>query len=433
MDTIWTRGMSPTEYPALVGDTQTDVLVIGGGMAGILIARELSSRGILCAVVEAGRIGMGVTSGTTAVVSAQHSTLYSRLLDDLGRDRAKAYLDANLETVEEIARTAQGVDCDFERRPSVIYSTRDKEKLIREAETVKSLGFPACFSRDFPANTGAVGAVIFPDMAQFHPLKYLYGMASGLTIYENSVVRRVKDMTAYTDGGSVRAKTIVIASHFPFLDRRGLYFMKMHQTRESVVAVEGGPEIGYTAVEDEEKGFFLRGYGKLLLVGCGNHLPGEENDDFARIGLFLEKFAPGSRQVCRWVNQDCVTLDGVPYIGRYSPALPHIFVATGFNAWGMSTSMAAAKIIAGAITGQESRFAKVFVPNRPMRAAPLLQNAGRSGVNLLTPTLPRCTHLGCALKYNASAHTWDCPCHGSRFREDGGVLTGPAVKKAKIK
>ncbi len=433
MDSIWTEGLEKRVFPKLMNDISADTLVVGGGMAGVLCARELTSAGVDCVLLEADRVGRGITSGTTAVISAQHSVLYSDLVRRFGRDMAKGYLDANLRAVKRLAEAAWGVDCDFEMRPSVLYSRTDGDKLRREAACVNDLGFPASFTEELPLGIRAAGAVVFPNMAQFHPLKFLNAMARSLKIYEKSPVQKLEGMTARTDSGSVTAKHIVIASHFPFLDRRGMYFMKLRQKRESVVVVENAPVLDRTLTEDAEKGFFFRSYGGSLLVGCGSHDPGREEEDFARIGLFLKEHIPGAREVCRWVNQDCFSLDGVPYIGRYSHALPDVYVATGFNAWGMSTSMAAAGILTDAILGRKNPFAHVFDPDRPMEPGPLLENTVHSAASLIPPTLPRCSHMGCALRHNGAEHTWDCPCHGSRFSEDGSVITGPAVKPINVK
>ncbi len=433
METIWTKGIEAPVYPKLMNDISADALVIGGGMAGILCAKRLTDAGIDCVVLEADRVGRGITSGTTAVISAQHSVLYSDLISLFGRELAKGYLDSNLKAVRELSELAWGVDCDFEMRPSLMYSPHSKARMECEAAAVQSLGFHAEFTSGAPLGISSAGGVLFPDMAQFHPLKFLMSVAKGVKIYEHSPVLSVKNMSARTDSGSVTARNIIIASHFPFIDRRGLYFMKMRQKRESVVAVENIPPLRCTAVEDAEKGFFFRSIGNVTLIGCGNHDPGHEEDDFSKIALFLKNHAPEAREVCRWVNQDCFTLDEVPYIGRYYPASTNIFVATGFNAWGMTTSMVAADILTDAILGCENTYAKVFSPDRKMLAMPLLENSLHSAANLLTPTLPRCTHLGCALKYNKREHTWDCPCHGSRFADDGSVITGPAVKDLNIK
>ena len=123
-----------------------------------------------------------------------------------------------------------------------------------------------------------------------------------------------------------------------------------------------------------------------------------------------------------------MTLDGIPYIGLYSKKTPHLYVATGFNKWGMTNAMVAARLLSDRILGKKNPYAEVFDPARPMAISALLRNVAASTVGLLTPTLPRCPHLGCALQYNKQEHTWDCPCHGSRFAKDGKLLNEPANK-----
>ena len=122
-----------------------------------------------------------------------------------------------------------------------------------------------------------------------------------------------------------------------------------------------------------------------------------------------------------------MSLDGMPYIGPYSPATPNLFVATGFNKWGMSTSMLAAIILTDLVLERKSPYAGLFDPARSILHPQLALNALESAISLLTPTRPRCPHLGCALKYNAAERSWDCPCHGSRFDENGKLLDGPAT------
>ena len=139
------------------------------------------------------------------------------------------------------------------------------------------------------------------------------------------------------------------------------------------------------------------------------------------------RYYPDARPAARWAAQDCMTLDGVPYIGPYSPRLPRLYVVTGFNKWGMTSSMAAATLVTGLILGRDSPYQEVFNPSRSVLRPQLAVNAGESALNLLTPTRPRCPHLGCALKYNPLEHSWDCPCHGSRFDDDGTLLDGPAT------
>ena len=129
----------------------------------------------------------------------------------------------------------------------------------------------------------------------------------------------------------------------------------------------------------------------------------------------------------QWAAQDCMSLDGIPYIGLYSPRTPGLYVATGFNKWGMTSSMVAAMVLKDLVLGKETPWAEVFAPNRTMLHPQLGVNAWDSAVNLLTPTTPRCPHMGCALKWNPREHTWDCPCHGSRFTKEGKLLENPAT------
>lgn len=136
---------------------------------------------------------------------------------------------------------------------------------------------------------------------------------------------------------------------------------------------------------------------------------------------------PGAKEVCRWATQDCMTLDGVPYIGQYSKRTPNLYVATGFNKWGITSSMVASMVLCDLVQGRENPYADIFSPSRTMLRPQLFINGFEAAVNLLTPTKPRCPHMGCALKWHPQEHSWDCPCHGSRFADDGKLLDNPAT------
>ena len=427
MEYLWTQDLTPPEYPPLQGKVDTDVLVIGGGMAGILCARALRERGVECLLLEAETIGSGVTSGTTAVLSAQHDTLYSDIMEKFGAYKARLYLEANLRAVEKYRELAQTIPCDFEDKPSIMYDTADGSVLEREAKAVNLLGFPAEFTKEIPLPVQVKGAVRYPRMAQFHPLKFLYGAAEGLTIREHSRVLKVKDMYAYTDGGCVEAKKIVVATHYPIINRRGMYFMKLSQTRSYAVALENAPDYRGTYVETSGMGMYFRNYGDLLIVGGGDHRVGVKGGGLAAVRDFVQRELPQAREKYAWAAQDCMSLDGIPYVGQYSPATPDIYVVSGFNEWGMTSSMAASEILADEITGGKSKYAPIFAPQRPILRKNLFVNMGTTLVDFVTPTPKRCPHMGCALKWNPQEKSWDCPCHGSRFAEDGSILDDPAT------
>lgn len=432
MKTVWTEQVNMPSFPALEGERKTDVLIIGGGMAGLLCALRLQREGVDCLLVEAKTLGSGITSGTTAVISAQHDVLYQDLISHAGEKYAEQYLRANLWAVEEYRKLSKTIDCDFEDRPSVLYSMKDRTLMEKETDAVNSLGFPAEFTNTISLPLVAAGGVRFPGQAQFHPLKFMAGAAKDLNICENTFVRRLEGHTAYTDKGKINAGRIIVTTHFPFLNSHGMYFAKMYQVRFYVIAVKTASSLPETYSEYGGRGMFFRSYGNLLLIGGCDHRTGKKSN-YEPLRHFATRYYPQATERFAWGNQDCVGLDGVPYIGPYSGALPHVFAATGFNGWGMTTSMAAAGILTDLVLEREPEYAGVFAPNRSMMKKQLFVNMGESLGNLVLPTTKRCPHLGCALRWNETEHTWDCPCHGSRFDELGHLIDNPAMKDAKVR
>lgn len=285
MKSVWQENNRHFEFPELSGTVYTDILVIGGGMAGILCAWKLQQAGMDAIVLEAEQVGSGITARTTAVLTAQHDFLYQDMMQSFGVSTAKAYLDANLEAVKAFRELSGEFPCDFEDRDSIQYTVADPCLLRREARIVKDLGFPAEFIKEIPLPIKAAGAVVYPDMAQFHPLKFLTGMAKQLRIYENSRVLQMKGTTAKLQKGSIHAKRVIVATHFPFIDRYGLYFMKLYQNRSYVLALENAPDPGATLAELEGKGIYFRSYRDLLLVGGGDHRTGKKGGGFQSMSL----------------------------------------------------------------------------------------------------------------------------------------------------
>ena len=220
---------------------------------------------------------------------------------------------------------------------------------------------------------------------------------------------------------------MIIATHFPILNKHGSYFLKLYQHRSYVVAIKGARQINGMYVDELDTGLSFRSYGDLLLLGGGGHRTGKQGGCWQELEEFAEKHYKNAEIVGRWATQDCMTLDGVPYVGRYAKSMPDVYVATGFNKWGMTNAMAGAKLLCDLVQGKNGEYAEVFSPSRSILRPQLAVNALESIAGLLTPTVPRCPHLGCALKYNRVEHTWDCPCHGSRFTEHGELIDAPAT------
>ena len=223
-------------------------------------------------------------------------------------------------------------------------------------------------------------------------------MAAGLPIYENTKVLELAPGWARTDRGVIRAKKIIVATHFPILNKHGSYFLKQYQQRSYVLALENAPQLDGIYLDAQEGGLSLRSAGKLLLLGGCGHRTGKQTGGWSALSGLAHRYYPQAREVCRWATQDCMTLDGVPYIGRYSKRTPDLFVATGFGKWGMTSAMAAAMVLTDLVQGRENPFAPVFSPSRSILRPQLALNGFEAVKNLLTPGSPRCPHLGCKLK-----------------------------------
>ena len=424
---VWEKEAKRTEFDALENNKSTDVLIVGGGMAGILCAHKLKQLKVDCMLVEADKICNGITKNTTAKITLAHGLLYHKLINRVGEDNARLYLKAQMSAVEEYARMCQKIECDYEEKDSFVYSLDDKEKIKKEVSALKNLGVEAQFCDKTNLPFEISGAVRVRNQAQFNPLKFAYTIAKDLPIYENTKVLHLMPHKAVTQHGEISFKKIIIATHFPILNKHGSYFLKMYQHRSYVLALEGASEIDGMFVDECDKGLSFRSHKNLLLLGGGGHRTGKSGGCWQELENFAKKYYKGAKIVDRWATQDCMTLDGGAYIGQYSKNTPDMFVATGFNKWGMTSSMVSAMILSDLCLGKQNRYAAAFSPSRSIFHPQLAVNAFESVVGLLTPTTPRCPHLGCALKYNRAEHSWDCPCHGSRFDENGKLIDNPAT------
>ncbi len=433
MNSIWVEGTERPSFAKLTENIKTDVLIIGGGMAGILCGYMLKKAGVDCVLLEADRICGGVTQNTTAKISAQHGLLYHKLIKRFGEEKAKLYLQAQLDARDEYFKLCQGLGCDCQTKTSYVYSIDKPAKLEKELAALWRLGLKAEYVRSLPLPIKTAGAVAIANQGQFHPLKFALKLAEELAVYENTRVIKLLPDGVLTHRGKIRCKKTVVATHFPLFNARGGYFLKMYQHRSYVIALEGASDVDGIYVDDDDKGLSFRNYGNLLLLGGGAHRTGKKGGAWQELVAFARAHYGKAKLVCQWATQDCMTLDQVPYIGQYSKSTPNLYVATGFNKWGMTSSMVAAKLLTDLLLGKENDYAAVFSPSRSVFRPQLAINVAESLLGLLTPTVPRCPHLGCALKYNPYEHTWDCSCHGSRFTEEGRLINNPANRNKKIR
>ena len=345
MGSLWEPKSNGFGFEHLEQKIKTDILIIGGGMAGILCAYMLQQAGIPYVLAEAQTIGNGITKNTTAKITARHGLIYNNLIRKFGVEKAKQYLQANESALCKYREMCGGLDCDFEEKPSYVYSLDDRLKIEKEVLALEKLSCPAEFVQNLPLPFPVAGAVKCPNQAQFHPIKFISAISKELHIYENTMVRELVGTTAITDHGKIIAKKIIVATHFPFLNKHGSYFLKMYQHRSYVLALDKAQNVEGIYIDEAKKGMSFRNYGSLLLVGGGSHRTGNTGGNWEELRNFVQRYYPRATEKYRWATQDCMTLDGIPYIGPYSASTPDLYVATGFNKWGMTSSMLSAMIL----------------------------------------------------------------------------------------
>ena len=483
---FWLERSESSAYPSLEESMQVDVAVLGAGISGVSVALELVEAGLEVALVEAGRVAGGASGYSTAKVSSLHGLTYAKLAAQQSDEISRAYGQANEAGLASIgARVdALGIDCDFSRRDNFTYSLEPGEaaEVEQEVEAANRAGLPASHATELDLPFDVAAAIRVSNQAQFDPVRYLRGLAArfaelGGRLFEHSPAIKVKDAKPCTvrvrGGATVTADHVVVATHFPFLDR-GLYFARMHPERSYVIAARARgtlPQAMYLSTESPAHSIRSHptGEGELLLLGGESHKTGQadESERYRRLASWASASFEIEEFEYRWATQDAIPADGVPMIGRLLPHSERVLVATGYRKWGYAAGAAAAAILTDQILGNENPWAFAFDPGRlrprASSASFLKENANvgyrffadrlkrgseadlaagegrlvghglaqhavsRDADGKLHRLSARCTHLGCIVAWNDAERTWDCPCHGSRFAADGTVVEGPAV------
>ncbi len=487
----WMESAAATSYPRLEGDVNADVVVIGGGMAGLCTAWELARTGRSVVVLDAACVAAGVSGHTTAKLTAQHGLIYAHLRSSFGAEAARLYARSQSEAMEHVAATAAelGADCQIERAPAYTYAAeaRYDGDIREEVDAARAAGLDACLVADtgLPFRTGS--AIRVADQVQFHPRRFLLALAEDLTrrhgrVYEHSRVRRLREGRGNTvtteTGATVTAGAVVIATHYPVFDR-SLSFSRLRPLRELVIA-------GPVDEEDAPRGMYITPHegtrsvrsapyqegSRLLIVTGEKYTPGDPGvgQRFDRlIGWARERF-PVREITHHWATQDNWSTDRLPHVGLFHPATRNVYVATGFGGWGLSGGAMAGRMLADMIDAKHVSWAGLYDPRRvhpvaeastfvkanlatarhfvadrlrpvqhdaldaiPPGGGAVLRRRGqhcavyRDDEGALHAVSAVCSHLGCLVAFNEVERSWDCPCHGSRFDVDGAVLHGPAT------
>ncbi len=533
MNSYWINSEKNKEkYNKVEKNIETDICIIGGGITGISTAYYLTKENLKVTVLDMGKIGFQTTGNSTAKITSQHGLFYKDLKDSKGEDFARLYYDANEDAIKNIKKIVEKekIQCDLECQSAYVLAANREEvqKVKDEVEVVRGFGGHAEYleREDIDKNLlilNPLAAIRFKNQAQFNSYKYTIELAKicknlGANIYENTKVVDVRDEKDYyyletEDGYKIKAKYLVITTKYPIINIPGFYFMKMYQSTSYGISIpvkeklfdgmyitSTNPKVSLrmakvdnNIIKDVVDGN-IENYAKqdkenrkrvkekqnskidneyVLIVVGADHKTGEKTDlsnSYKKLENIAKQIYPQGKVENYWNTEDCITLDKIPYIGKYSNMWENAHVATGFNKWGITTSNIAANIITDMIIGRKNRYEDIFISTRvePVKNRQEVGNMLKETVSSLVlkkfelpeseqaslkneegkiieiegekvgaykdkegriyTIVPKCAHLGCELSWNNLDKTWDCPCHGSRYDYTGKMLYGPTVK-----
>lgn len=472
-------------------DETYDVAIVGGGITGLTAGYLLAKEGLKVVILEAGRILTGTTGHTTAKITAQHNIIYDEFIQHFGEEQARLYYEANTDALKFIRKMIEinGIDCDYSTQDAIIYANTAEgaNKVEMEAKAYHRLGISSTSINSIPLDIVVETGLVMHNQGQFHPLKYLNVLVklfleAGGTLYENTTAADIEDgeepQVLLRNGMKINCRYIIAASHFPFCDKKGLFFARMHVERAYILGLKtkkafpGGMYISADSPTRSFRSTPINGEDLVLVSGEG-HKTGQGIDTLQHY-FNLEEFANEvfgiEEYKYRWSAQDMYTLDKMPFVGPITENQPRVLIATGYRKWGMTNGTAAALLLKDIILEKENPYRELFSPQRfhadpdvkkfistnadvakhfikgkfeviprdpselgEDEGAPVVINGQRVGayrdlegkLHLVDTT---CKHLGCEVEWNSGERTWDCPCHGSRYSIDGEVMNGPAVR-----
>ncbi|UJL48043.1 FAD-dependent oxidoreductase [Virgibacillus sp. NKC19-16] len=485
---FWRQTEKAFKYKKLAENTEVDVAIAGGGIAGVTTAYLLAKEGKKVALLEARELLSGTTGFTTAKITAQHNLIYDELINRYGQANAKLYYQANMEgigLIKEIAKQHK-IDCDLEEQDAFVFTEnkQNRNKLLKEAEAYEKLGIEGGFIEDLPLDIDIEGAVMMRNQAQFHPVKFVNGLLKeienmGGEIYEHTKVMDIdnkNEITCKTDTDyTVTCHDLVFATHFPTHESDKFYSKNLDPENSYALAVKENKEFpdGMYINTDTSKRTFRRMSAEgedYILVGGESHPTGDGlsvEQRYKELAEYAEKIFDATDVVYRWSSHDLISTDRLPFIGKLNPKEDNIYSLTGFSKWGLANATVGGSLVKDLIVGKDNPYKNLFSPQRDMSLmehveptkeaeenyakSAIVQTAEELKINQGTIVEIKdenvgaykdnegnihyldlsCTHLGCGVEWNDGDKTWDCPCHGSRFNAIGEVIEGPAVEELK--
>jgi len=486
---IWQHGMSSyeTESKGLPAGI-LDVAIIGGGITGLATALNLQMNGKKCILIESHSIGFGTTGGTTAHLNTAFETPYYKIENSFGEDKAKLLYKAAEEAVGLIENYIRefNIECDFEYKDACLFSKNRKqsEELDRIIGSSQKAGLGISYIGNNFIDVPFEKAAIIKKQAQFHPAKYIYGLAKafeakGGLLIQDCMMESFEDspiVSLKTSLGKFQARQVVFATHIP--PGINLLHFRCAPYRSYVLAVKlrnnNYPE-GLVYDMDDPYHYYRTQFTdgeRYLIFGGEDHKTGHDENvsrRFESLEKNLGEYFDIGKVAFKWSSQYYEPADGLAYIGHFPGHARNIFAATGFGGNGMTYSHIAARTIGDIILSGQSSYQDLFDPDRIKPVAGFTnfvrENADvvkefigkniskekiktldevrkgegkvikyegnsiavfRNDDGMLHAVDPVCTHAKCVVQWNETEISWDCPCHGARYSMDGDVLTGPS-------
>lgn len=486
---LWLGHSRSTGFPSLDRDISADVAIVGGGITGVTTAMQLSRAGKKVALVEAGEIGSSATGGSTGNLYTTVDEHLYKLKEKWDEETVKTVVASRKASIDLIGKLVEEhhIDCQFFPRAWHLYATESspeqREIIEKEFEAARQAGLNARLVDTLPLPFTITKVLAIEDQAQINPAAYVRGLARAVAsdtcqFFENTHASDIdgKQGTVQTRNGRINADAIVLATHTP----KGVHMVQTGMTcgREYGLAarLDNGnyPEGIFWSVDQPKHSIRGADFGgeRFLVVVGARHATGQEEhtaECYKRLEDFATSTFPVESIAFRWSAQNYRSPDLLPYIGR-SVAASNTYIATGYATDGLVYGTLAATLIANEITGTDNPWSDLYKPGRftPAKSAEqfvkhnmevakeyaskLLSSGARQELDAVQPGQGKvvqaggqklaayrneqgqvmavsatCTHMGCEVHWNDAERSWDCPCHGSRFRTDGEVVEGPAI------
>lgn len=454
---------------------ENDILIIGGGITGLSAAYFLKDSNYKTAIIDKGIIGNGITSKSTAKITYLQNLIYQTLEKNFNKGISKKYLKSQLEAISLLKDiiNKEEIKCNLKETNAIIFTKYDKgiNKINKEKEFLEENNIPCKIITKLPIYFPIKYGIEVTGTYTFHPVKYLYHLKNTIkkqvAIYENVIALEIKKDNNYyivkTDKGNLKAKYIIVACHYPFFIFPLVIPLKTYIQREYINA-SYYKSCNFMANSIDNELHSIRFYKNYIIYGSNKHrltnkIKYQENYNKS-ISDFKRLFSKSPEYT--WMNQDIISNDYLPFIGKINTS-DNIFIATSYNAWGITNGTLAGKIIADIILNNKNEYISLFKPTRinkigvvnsiidlvnytkiyiqtTIKKNPIFYNNSVYKIKINGTyygvyydfygkkhiVKGKCPHMKCNLIFNEEEKTWDCPCHGSRFDIDGNVIEGPA-------